>query len=144
MEQVRLVPLTRRWRSLTDRVLDLAPLSADALQTLCRDTYRALSVHCKEERIPKELAKTLLAMETFLSLSSLMEEKEKGRGFYLWEELFLLIEALKRGFFDGKYPHAYPVLEISDLTGRSLLFNLETDGLTDYAAALRTLKTEAP
>ena len=144
MKQPSLVSLTRRWRSLTDRVLDLAPLSEEALQILCRDTYRALSVHCTEERIPKELAKMLLAMETYLSFSSLMEEKEKGHGFYLWEELFLLIEALKRGFFDGKYPHAYPVLEISDPTDCSLLFNLETDRFAAYTGALRALKNEVP
>lgn len=143
MELPRLVSLTRRWTELTDLVLDLAPISEEALQNLCRDTYRALFSHCEKACIPKELAKTLLAMETFLSLSCLMEEKEMGRGFYLWEELFLLIEALKRGFFDGRYPHAYPVLEISDPTDRALLFNLETDRFAAYTAALREIKSEA-
>jgi hypothetical protein len=73
------------------------------MQTLLKETYLILTTYHKDSLIPKEISKLFLEIEDFLYFSSLMEEKENGLGFYHWQELFHLVKALEKGFFEGKY-----------------------------------------
>ena len=69
-----------------------------------------------------------------------MEEKENGLGFYHWQELFHLVKALEKGFFEGKYSCDYPKLIITDVLDNDLLIDLESDHLESYIIAFNELK----
>ena len=134
--------LIERWEECTDTVLQLEPLSLRNLQPLLRDTYAALSHYAQKDLVPKEVAKLFLCMEDFLYLASVMEENEKGKGFYCWEELHCLVSALKKGFFAGGYTPAYPELRITDCLDNDFLLDVENDALEGYVTVFRRVRAQ--
>ena len=130
-----------KWEEMTHTVFELKNFSLEDMQTLLKETYLILTTYHKESLIPKEISKLFLEIEDFLYFSSLMEEKENGLGFYHWQELFHLIKALEKGFFEGKYSCDYPKLIITDVLDNDLLIDLESDYLESYIITFNELKS---
>lgn len=129
-----------KWEEMTHTVFELKNFSLEDMQTLLKETYLILTTYHKDSLIPKEISKLFLEIEGFLYFSSLMEEKENGFGFYHWQEIFHLIKALEKGFFEGKYSCDYPKLIITDVLDNDLLIDLESDHLESYIIAFNELK----
>ena len=129
-----------KWEEMTHTVFELKNFSLEDMQTLLKETYLILTTYHKDSLIPKEISKLFLEIEDFLYFSSLMEEKENGLGFYHWQELFHLVKALEKGFFEGKYSCDYPKLIITDVLDNDLLIDLESDHLESYIIAFNELK----
>ncbi len=129
-----------KWQEMTHAVFELKKLSLEEVQVLLKETYLILTTYHKDSLIPKEISKLFLEIEDFLYFSSLMEEKENGLGFYHWQELFHLVKALEKGFFEGKYSCDYPKLIITDVLDNDLLIDLESDHLEGYIIAFNELK----
>ena len=128
-----------KWEEMTHTVFELKNFSLEDMQTLLKETYLILTTYHKDSLIPKEISKLFLEIEGFLYFSSLMEEKENGFGFYHWQEIFHLIKALEKGFFEGKYSCDYPKLIITDVLDNDLLIDLESDHLESYIIAFNEL-----
>lgn len=131
-----------QWNKLTHRVLALEELPLETIQAVLKDSYAVLTHYHKAEAIPKSVAKLLLEMNDFLSFTAMMEEREQPLGFYHWQEIFAMVSSMKQGFFEGKYSHAFPVLEITDALDNSYLMNLQTDPLAAYFALYNRQKTQ--
>ena len=130
------------WDTLTHRVLALEEIPLCQVQALLKDSYALLTRYCQEDLVPKEMAKLLLTMDEYLFFAELMEEKEKGKGYYRWEESFFAVKALKEGFFKGRYPQDYPLLQITDCLDCSCLFDLEKDSMEQYVLLFQQRKAE--
>lgn len=130
-----------QWQKMTHTVLDLNTFSLKDMQALLKETYLVLTTYHKDSLIPKEISKLFLEIEDFLYFSSLMEEKERGLGYYHWQEIFHLIKSLEKGFFEGKYSCDYPKLIITDVLDNDLLIDLESDHLESYIIAFNELKS---
>lgn len=141
MDRTEIKELSLKWDALTHRVLNLETLTPAELHPLVRDSYRAVSHYCKKEEVPKEITALFLQIEDFLYFASLMEEKEKSIDFYFWEELHYMEEALKKGFFDGGFPEAYPVLLVTDALDNSYRMNFEENSLEDYIHTVNQQKS---
>lgn len=142
METTALKHLTKQWDDIICGVLHLQELSLSKTQRLLKDTYRALTAFHKEELVPKEISKILLRMEEFLYFASLMEEKEKGKSFYHWEELNYVVNALKKGFFDAEYACDYPKLIVTDVLDNEFLIDLEKDRMECLVTLVQKVKCE--
>ena len=130
-----------KWEEMTHTVFELKNFSLEDMQTLLKETYFILTTYHKDSLIPKEISKLFLEIEDFLYFSSLMEEKENGLGFYHWQELFHIVKALEKGFFEEKYSCNYPKLIITDVVDNDLLIDLESDRLESYIIAFNELKS---
>lgn len=130
-----------KWEEMTHTVFELKKLSLEDMQTLLKETYLILTTYHKDSLIPKEISKLFLEIEDFLYFSSLMEEKENGLGFYHWQELFHIVKALEKGFFEEKYSCDFPKLIITDVVDNDLLVDLESDRLESYIIAFNELKS---
>lgn len=115
------------WCEMTNIVLDLKELSFSKIQNLLKETYEILTEYHKEKLIPKEISKLLLEVDSFLYFTSLMEEKEKGVDFYHFQYISSLFEAMKEGFFNSEYTHAFPELKVSDIKNNEHIINFETN-----------------
>ena len=140
MEPKKIYNTINKWQEMTHTVFELKKLSLEDMQTLLKETYLILTTYHKDCLIPKEISKLFLEIEDFLYFSSLMEEKENGLGFYHWQELFHLVKALEKGFFEGKYSCDYPKLIITDVVDNDLLIDLESDHLESYIVTFNELK----
>lgn len=140
MELEKTKSIISQWQEMTHTVFEFKKLSLEDMQTLLKETYLILTTYHKDSLIPKEISKLFLEIEEFLYFSSLMEEKENGLGFYHWQELFHLVKALEKGFFEGKYSCDYPKLIITDVVDNDLLIDLESDRLESYIIAFNELK----
>lgn len=140
MEIEKINNIISQWQEMTHTVFELKKLSLEDMQSLLKETYLILTTYHKDSLIPKEISKLFLEIEDFLYFSSLMEEKENGLGFYHWQELFHLVKALEKGFFEGKYSCDYPKLIITDVVDNDLLIDLESDHLESYIIAFNELK----
>ena len=118
------------WCEMTNIVLDLKELSFSKIQNLLKGTYEILTEYHKEKLIPKEISKLLLEVDSFLYFTSLMEENEKGVDFYHFQYISSIFEAMKKGFFNSEYTHAFPELKISDIKNNEHIINFETDIFT--------------
>ncbi len=134
--------LLKQWDEKTSSVLGLEALSLPELWLLVKDTYRVLTAVHKDECVPKEIVGLFLSMEEFLYFASLMEEKETGLGFYHWQELKLIVDALKAGFFKGHYDYAYPQLKVTDPLDNDFLVDFDQNQMEHYVAAVQTVKAE--
>lgn len=141
MDTAALQTITAGWKEQTHLVLDLQALSLQDVQQLICATYEVLTAHCEGALVPKEICKIILEMEDFLYFAALMEEKECGKGYYCWEEIRYVVNALKDGFFAGKYPYAFPKLLVSDVMDTTYLFDLKKDQFAGYVLAVRREKT---
>ena len=130
-----------KWEEMTHTVFELKNFSLEDMQTLLKETYLILTTYHKDSLIPKEISKLFLEIEDFLYFSSLMEEKENGLGFYHWQELFHLVKALEKGFFEGNYSCDFPKLILTDVLDNDLLIDLESDHLETYIIAFNELKS---
>lgn len=132
------------WDAEIHNVLSLKEPSWQRLQSLLKETYKALTLYHKDELVPKELARIMLCMDELLYFTSLMEEKEKGFGYYRWREIKCLVDAMKKGFFEGKYDYAFPQLKITDPEDNDILFDLEKNSLEAYFVTYQGLISQEP
>ncbi len=115
------------WQEMTDIVLDLNKFSLSHIQMLLKETYKILTEYHQDNLIPKEISKLFLEIDSFLYFVSLTEEKEVGVDFYHFQYISSIVTAMKKGFFDGKYPYAFPELKISDIKNNEHIIDFETD-----------------
>ena len=141
MEAFVLDQIIEDWNKAIYTVLHLEDLSLRRLQNLLKETYEALTAYHRETMVPKEMAAILLNMEDFLHFAAMMEENEKGPGYYYWEELFCLITEMKSGFLTGEYACAYPQIKVADCVDNEFLLDLEQDSLEWYITAFRRTKS---
>ncbi|MBO5745662.1 MAG: hypothetical protein J6S13_01045 [Clostridia bacterium] len=137
MDNIEIKAIADKWDEQTTKVLDLEELSLEELQQLLKDTYKVLNFFKGDEKVPKELSKLLLNLEEYLYYASVMEENEKGKGFYCWEEMLYIVKALEEGFIDGEYKCAYPELLVTDIVDNQYIINLETERIEQLTAAIR-------
>ena len=127
MELERIDLLINQWKEMTYAVLNLKKISLSEMQELLKETYKLLIKFHKQEVIPKELCKLLLEMDGFLYFSSLMEDKEVGIAFYHYQTVSLIVDAFKKGFFNGEYICSYPELEIIDAKKNTIIIDFEKE-----------------
>ena len=125
MKQDVLLQLTEQWGQMTQLVLDLKRIPSEQLQSLLKETYKILSLYCKDNLVPKDVCKILLEMDAFLYFASIVEGKEVEINFHFYQAIHMMVEALKEGFFRGKYECDYPMLMFHDATGNSHVLDLE-------------------
>ena len=142
MEAFVLAQIAEDWDRQSSVALTMQEMSLPRMQQLLKETYEVLTAYHRQETIPKEVAKILLNMEDFLYFISMIEEKEKGHGYYYWEELYNAINAMRAGFFAGFYPCEYPMLSITDCLDNTFLFDLEHGNIQDYIALFRQVKAQ--
>jgi len=129
--------IANEWSQMSHDILDLKKLSLNRINTLLKETYRILSIYTTDELIPRDICKLIFYMEEFLYFSELMEEKEKGKGYYYFEEFRYLIDTLRDGFFKKEYSNSYPKLIVSDIMDNSYLLDFEEGNFESYVAAVR-------
>ena len=144
MQRDALVKLANDWDEQTHTVLELKPLSLDTLHALLKETYRALSACCQDDLVPKEISHILLGIDEFLFFTAMMEDKERGLGFYHWEELHVIFDALKKGFFAGKYDHVFPALQVADVEDNTFLIDFEKNHFADFVVMFQQVKAQEP
>ena len=140
MNKTELIGISDAWDDMTHRVLNLEELPLCEIQDLLKDTYSALTFFHKDDLVPKEISRVLLRLDEFLYFTSMMEENERGFGYYHWQEIFLIVEALKKGFFNAKYDYAYPKLNVCDPLDQEVLLDLEENRLEDYIRMINSMK----
>lgn len=134
--------LIKEWKDMISVVMSLEELSLPKIQELLKETYRILTVFHKSELVPKQISELFLEMENFLYFTSLMEEKEKNTGFYHWQEVFCIVKALEKGFFEGKYRCDFPKLIITDILDNDFLFDFGSDNIEGYIVAFNEVKAQ--
>lgn len=132
MKHAPLHHLTGCWDDMTYTILDLKELPLEKMYLLLKETFKVLACYCKEELIPKEICKIILSMEDFLKFASMMEEKEKEKGYYHALEFCVIIHALRDGFFAENLAADYPKLKTDVMSDKPLVMNFEKDSLEDY------------
>ncbi len=142
MDNIQIKALADKWDEQTKKVMDLEELSSEALRQLIKETYNVLNLFKGQETVPKEISRLFLKIEEYLHFAAMMEENEKGKGFYHWEETLYIVKALEEGFFDGEYKRAYPELLVTDIVDNQYIINLETDKLEQLTAAIRKNASE--
>ena len=125
MEHKKLETIAEHWDRMTTLTLNLQELALAEMQVLLCDTYRALTEFHKDPKVPKEIAKIFLNIEEYLYFAALMEENEVPNGYYCYRQLYCIAAALKEGFFNAKYPCAFPQLQFFDDFKNAHIINLE-------------------
>ena len=77
--------------------------------------------------IPKELGEMLLEMDGFLYFASMIGDKEFDDNPYLYQAVHSIAEALKNGFFEGRYEKEYPILLADDANEKPYALELRSD-----------------
>lgn len=131
MEEKVLRQLTSQWSQMTGLVLELKRIPSEKLQCLLKETYKVLQFYCKDNHVPKTISKILLEMDEFLYFASLFEEKEVEVDFYFYQAMHMIVETLKKGFFEGEYECEYPVLKLSDSSNNSFVVDFENGHIED-------------
>ncbi len=142
MSYSEIASIVKEWKDMTNVVMSLEKLPLPKIQQLLKDTYRILTVFHKSELVPKQISELFLEMEDFLYFTSLMEEKEKSMGFYYWQEIFCIVKALEKGFFEGKYRCDFPKMIITDTLDNDFLFDFDSDNIEGYIVAFNRVKTQ--
>ena len=131
MKQETITQITAEWIQMTHQALDLKRIPSLEIRDLFKKTYEVLYAYHKEEIIPKELSKMLLEMDAFLYFAALITDKEFDDNPYLYQAVHSLAEALKLGFFEGRYETEYPLLQALDAKENPCVINLENGYVED-------------
>ena len=123
MELKRINNAILTWQAMTNIVLDLRKISSPDMHNLLRETYFILNFYRSSALIPKEVSKLLLEMDDFLYFASLMENKEVGIDFYNYKYIYLIITALKKGFYESEYGCDFPKLKIIDVHKNEIIID---------------------
>ena len=110
---------------MTHRVLDLKRIPSIEIRELFRKSYEVLDCYHKEMLVPKELAEMLLEMDGFLYFAALITDKEFDDDPYLYQAVHSVAEALKKGFFEGKYECKPPLLKVINSDDKICTIDLE-------------------
>lgn len=132
MGYAELTRIAREWEEMIHIVLDLERFSFVEMQELLKETYIVLIAFHKEQFIPKGISKILLNMDSFLYFVSLIEGQEVAIGFYHYQALSAVVNALKKGFFESNYKYTYPKLQICDMEQKTYIVDLESGNLADF------------
>ena len=106
--------ITEEWIKLTYRVLDLHRIPSSEIRDALKRTYQVLYCYHKEDAVPKAVCKMIIEMDEFLYFASMINENELDDDPCFYQAIHSIGEALRAGFFDGKYKSAYPVLRVLD------------------------------
>ena len=131
IEHAELTQLINKWQGVTGVVLDLDKVDVSKLQELLKETYATLIAYHKNDLVPKEISKLFLGMEDFLYFSSLMEDKECGNGFYYFQKVYTIIDALKDGFFSGDYGCVFPKIKLKNHEESIVVFDMESESFDE-------------
>ena len=130
MEQAVMEWVCAGWDDMSCAVLREQELPLDEIKRLLKNTYLVLTDYHKDACVPKEVCKILLNMNDFVSYAVLMEDRDEvPAGFYHFEDIFLIIEAMKNGFFAGSYSYQYPKLEVRDHASHAYVVDLISGSL---------------
>ena len=131
MEKEQVLHIAEEWNLMTEKVFELEAIEIKTLQELLKETYQVLHFYHKEEVVPKTVCQMLLEVESFLYFSSMFEGKEVKLNFYYFQLIDSIVEALTKGFFEGKYKEEYPMLSIKNMLGESTVFDLENGSMEE-------------
>ncbi len=121
--------LLQKWESMNSDVLDLKPVTSEEIQTTLKETYLLLTKYHENEFVPKTLANILLEMTDFVNLADIMEQHEVENDFYCAFSACVIITAIQKAFFNGKFACYYPELALKAVNNETIIFNLETDNI---------------
>ena len=127
MELERINKTTYEWQEMTNIILDSKKFSLTVLQNLLKETYVILTEYHRESLVPKEISKLLLEMESFLYFITIMDGKDLCIDFHYYQYISAIIDALKKGFFNGEYEYSFPKLKILDAKDNEILIDFETN-----------------
>lgn len=131
MEKEQVLHIAEQWNLMTEKVFELETIEIKRLQELLKETYQVLNFYHKEEVVPKTVCQMLLEVESFLYFASMFEGKEVKLNFYYFQLVDSIVEALTKGFFEGKYKEEYPMLSIKNMLGESTVFDLENGSMEE-------------
>lgn len=129
MDNKRLESLARKWSYMTMLVLNLQELPIIDMQMLLRDTYKVLAQFHKDPLIPREITQIFLEMEEYLYFAALMEDIEVPTGYYCYRQVYIIVKALKEGFFNTVCVYTFPKLQFFDDFQNAHIINLESNFL---------------
>ena len=123
--------VTEEWDDMTRRVLDLKRIPSMEIRDLFSKSYHVLDCYHKESLVPKELTEMLLEIDGFLYFAALITDKEFDDDPYLYQAIHSVAEALKKGFFEGKYECKYPLLKVINPEDSICILDLEKGRIED-------------
>ncbi len=132
MERTELMNLSKEWNELTLKALDLKEIRAEELQDVLKRTYAAFTEFHKSDLVPRELCRIFDEIENFIYFAFLMEDKEVGDDFYCFQKTSCILDAMKQGFFKGKYDCEFPKIKYLNHNCDELIFDFEDDQLKDW------------
>lgn len=112
---------------MSNLALSMEEISLSEMQELLKDTYYALTKIHKDELIPKDACKMLLAIDEFLYFASMTEDSNGSLTSRQYQNIFHIVSALKEGFFNGEYEEPFPKLKTSDFNQNEIVIDFETD-----------------
>ena len=131
MKRETITQITTDWIQMTHRTLSLKRIPSIEIRDLFRRTYEVLTRYHKEDMIPKELGEMLLEMDGFLYFASMIGDKEFDDNPYLYQAVHSIAEALKNGFFEGRYEKEYPILLADDANEKPYALDLQNGYVED-------------
>lgn len=126
MERDVIVQVANGWVLLTFEVLGLKKLPSIQIQDLFKRSYAILDHYHKDTMIPKEVSNMISEMDKFLSFVSTDFDDDPS-----YQAALEIADALKLGFFQGKYECAYPMLKVHDDDYEAHILDLEKGRIED-------------
>ncbi len=123
----------QRWTDLTGKIIDkvvgIDGISKVEAQELLLETYEKFYLLQKEEMVPKETTRIILAMNSFMDMLIRYEEEDELTDFCQFHEIYPIIDALQQGFLRSNYKAEFPKLAVRDLKGNEFIIDLKNDQL---------------
>ena len=126
-----IIAVTMEWLEMTHKVLELKRIPPAEVQDVFKRTYEVLCYYSKDELIPKSVSKLLLEMDDFLYFASMITDNEFDDDPYLYQAICTVAESLKDGFFKSEYECEYPLLKLTNISEKSLVFDFENGRIED-------------
>lgn len=128
MDNKKIYEVAIEWEQLVKKMLCEKVFETEDTEPLLKDTYRICAMYCDKEMVPREMLKLFDNINNFLDgllVAYGIDEVSSPSDCAVYNAIGFIIDALKEGFYGGKYEHSYPNIQVDDSNGKSHLVNLE-------------------
>lgn len=119
--------ITDGWNNMSNLALSMEEIPLSEMQELLKDTYYTLTKIHKDELIPKDACKMLLAVDEFMCFASITEDSDRSLTSRQYQNIFHIVSALREGFFNGEYEESFPKLKIYGFNQNKIVVDFETN-----------------
>ncbi len=126
MENESILSIAEEWKKKTYDVMSLKESLIPELEELLLDTYNVLYNYHTEKSVPKELALVLLNLEEYMHFLAMLGSNEEAltKSHCMYQALYCIIDAMKKGFFQGEYENVFPKCQVN-INGTVSEINME-------------------